>query len=1170
MANPPDRNQLDTGIGGFTISADDDPSGRAGIYTYDPGDPDRPATPDYPNRDISLHGGNVSVDHTEKDLSKTTKVTLGHFLGKRTRVNWYPIDAPTSPDELKELDLQRRGTGATPTLLPSPNEAQFAKDRDISGVSSTPDDLLGYSGGITYPQPQDLTRGFTNPGGVSGNEVLEIEAQSTGYIRTLLGNNRFQPDRTYIVDFNNPDGFNPQIYMPSQSRERVSINALSGIASELGNLSVDNDKLKDVFKSLPEQTGISAKNPLDDLDISSIIDTLDEPDSESFTSISNDFWTVQNSSDLTFTNSSLQSAGVAAVNAAVAAAIGGTLFGLGAAIGSIDNIAESTKTDFDSPVLGSSSKVGSQLGGWQRTVEELKTFFSFAPTRNPYGECVLNGVSKFLFGGVDFGENIIGSTSKLLASTGQINVVTRQLNKAMFKLAQDLGSPAFSGNSFNDISNSIQRIISIFSSNKIIAIINMFAMIGDATLQSDRYVKSLKKYNDIATNGERGIGGTELGEASTISDGQGSLNLTRGDLGYSTRKASSLLFQNVGRMDRERLGPFAGDSDTMIVRKSLISNWSSDIAARNVLASGGHSDIKTARIPSDMARYYEESLKSEYVPFYFHDIRTNEILSFHAFLEALSDTYSPSIEPIEVMGRVEPIRIYKGTQRKISLTFWVVSLSGIDFNIMWDKINKLVTLVYPQYTEGRRVEASMQDNAGKQFKFVQPFSQMMSASPMIRLRVGDVIKSNYTDDAAEDLFGANLEGTFDEEAVTETSEEAARRAQKKTDEFTLLFKLDKSNESDLVNTDNALESLRTAISANKGNIQSIKILGSCDELAPEGYNWVLSQKRVETAFKIVKGFLSSQAGGGLITSPDTSNKLKFTGSATIDSIPIETVNEGELPTPEPRKKKGEIGHQPNRRAKIIITYKDAAALTAAATPTTPAAPGKERSRPQLIREFLDHNNNSIIRTFKETGAGGGLAGFIESMSFEWISSNQVTWEIDVGKKAPKLCKVQMEFSPIHDITPGLNSQGNNRAPVYNISSETNPDMVKLPFVPEKTRAEINAAERATATAAAAAVAAAADEERKRLEAAASEGAELEKTLSAKPSVSVVTGDVLPPTRPLRPLEEFETDKQIQKISEALEDDRPRGILRLNKTSIYDDTLSSTEITPLSPRLRLKL
>jgi len=1052
MANPPDRNQLDTGIGGFQISADDDPSGRAGVYTYDPGDPDRPGTPDYPIRDVSLHGGNVSVDQSEKDLSRTTKVTLGHFLGRRTRSNWYPLDTPTDPDDLREVNLTRRGNGATPPLLPSPNEAQFAKEGNISGVSSQPNELLGYSGGVTYPVPQGLTRGRTNPEGVSGNEVLREEAQTNGYIRSLLANNRFQPDQTYIVNPDDTSEFNPQIYMPTQPRERVTLNALSQVSSELGRLSVDNDKLKYVFKSLPEQSGISAKNPLDDLDIPTIIESLQEPDSESFTSIGEDFWTVQNSADFTFTGSSLQSLGVAAVNAAVAAAIGGALFGLGAAIGKIDNISESTKTDFDSPVLGSSSKSGSQLSGWQRTVEELKTLFNFAPTRNPYGECVLNGVSKFLFGGVDFGENIVGSVSNILASTGQINVVTRQLNKAMFKLVQDLERPAFSGNSFNDISNSIQRIISIFTSNKIMAIINMFAMIGDATLQSDLYVKSLKRYNDIATNGERGTAGTNLGEASTISDGQGALNLTRGNLGYSTRKASSLLFHNVGRMGRERLGPFVGDGDKSIVRKSPIKDWSSDIAERNVLAqdrtvnSSGSIEfnIKTARIPSDMARYYEESLKSEYVPFYFHDIRTNEILSFHAFLETLSDSYTPAIESVEAMGRVEPIRIYKGTQRKISLSFWVVSLSGIDFNIMWDKINKLVTLVYPQYTEGRRVEASL-NNPGKQFKFVQPFSQMMSASPMIRLRVGDVIKSNYTDDAAEDLFGANLEGTFDEDAIASTA--AAGETQRTSDEFTLLFKLDKSNEADLVSANSELEALKTAITRNKEKIQSIKILGSCDELAGERYNFILSQKRAVTAFNIVKSIIVSGSTETLVTTPDASNGVKFTGSATIGGIEIKTENEGEIATPEPKQRKGEVGHQPHRRAKIIITYKEAA--TSTSTTAEQADSDTKRPRPELIKEFLNHNNNSIIRTFKETGAGGGLAGFIESMSFEWISSNQVTWEIDVGKKAPKLCKVQLEFSPIHDITPGLNSQGNNRAPVYNISSETDPNNVVLPFYQKK-------------------------------------------------------------------------------------------------------------------------
>jgi hypothetical protein len=77
-------------------------------------------------------------------------------------------------------------------------------------------------------------------------------------------------------------------------------------------------------------------------------------------------------------------------------------------------------------------------------------------------------------------------------------------------------------------------------------------------------------------------------------------------------------------------------------------------------------------------------------------------------------------------------------------------------------------------------------------------------------------------------------------------------------------------------------------------------------------------------------------------------------------------------------------------------------------------------------------NNSIIKTFKESGAGGGQAGFIESMSFDWIN-NQTTWDVEPGRKAPKLCKITVEFSPIHDITPGLDSQGNNRAPVYRVA-----------------------------------------------------------------------------------------------------------------------------------------
>jgi hypothetical protein len=79
----------------------------------------------------------------------------------------------------------------------------------------------------------------------------------------------------------------------------------------------------------------------------------------------------------------------------------------------------------------------------------------------------------------------------------------------------------------------------------------------------------------------------------------------------------------------------------------------------------------------------------------------------------------------------------------------------------------------------------------------------------------------------------------------------------------------------------------------------------------------------------------------------------------------------------------------------------------------PSAPGK---------------GNLIAKSFRTVG-GKGLAGFIESMNFDWM--DKVTWETDeIGKKAPKMCKITISFAPIHDITPGLDHKGTNRAPIY--------------------------------------------------------------------------------------------------------------------------------------------
>jgi len=60
-----------------------------------------------------------------------------------------------------------------------------------------------------------------------------------------------------------------------------------------------------------------------------------------------------------------------------------------------------------------------------------------------------------------------------------------------------------------------------------------------------------------------------------------------------------------------------------------------------------------------------------------------------------------------------------------------------------------------------------------------------------------------------------------------------------------------------------------------------------------------------------------------------------------------------------------------------------------------------------------------------------LAGVITSLSYNWIDSN-TTWEIDWNSRAPKVAKVDVNFDVIHDLPPGLDYSGYNRAPLYNV------------------------------------------------------------------------------------------------------------------------------------------
>ena len=265
----------------------------------------------------------------------------------------------------------------------------------------------------------------------------------------------------------------------------------------------------------------------------------------------------------------------------------------------------------------------------------------------------------------------------------------------------------------------------------------------------------------------------------------------------------------------------------------------------------------------------EAELEAEYMPFYFHDLRTNEIVSFQAFLQQLTDNYSVSHQKTSAYGRIDDIMVYQKTTRAISVGFTIACTNRADFDIMYAKINKLLTLIYPQWSPGRQIINTEGDQ-----KIIAPFSQIPTSSPVIRLRIGDIIRRNGSKFNLLRLFG--------------------------------------------MGTDNFL----------------------------------------------MPGFTDA-------------------GPAT-------------------------------------------ATRTAGGQATNAAFKNK------AFGKLVNEDENPVLKSFKAVG-GKGLAGVITSMNFDWLGSN--TWEVSrYGSRAPKLCKVTIAFSPIHDIAPGIDADGMNRAPLYPVGN----------------------------------------------------------------------------------------------------------------------------------------
>jgi len=154
----------------------------------------------------------------------------------------------------------------------------------------------------------------------------------------------------------------------------------------------------------------------------------------------------------------------------------------------------------------------------------------------------------------------------------------------------------------------------------------------------------------------------------------GSINLNKIPLNASKNLAAEIdleAFAEVGQ-DKVNLIPY-GTRNVDRTKKSAEGRYSGDAVI----------DGKT-----------ENEL--DFCPFRFEDMNGNLIV-FRAILSGITDTFTPEYSAERYVGRADQVYVYTGTTRDISFTFDVYPKSAEELPVLWEKLNYLAGLTYPEY-----------------------------------------------------------------------------------------------------------------------------------------------------------------------------------------------------------------------------------------------------------------------------------------------------------------------------------------------------------------------------------------------------------------------------------------------------------------------------------------
>lgn len=1088
---------------------------------------------DYVTRGISVTGRNNETPRIP-DPSETTLNSEWFTKGKKNITNT-TVDSPTLrnwktgkefiPPDPSVVSLQKgKTTGAGQDSITGNELLSRIDAPDAGNPEALPQPNLGkidkYTSAVLHNNRFTNSNRYVARSMDAANSTDESVAAQTSYIDDITRDGKYNPT------FYHPNYGELTAAQLAQVGRTLSIRASQELNSSKdgNNPSSTNSDLNSILPS-PNQLAVDKVKfkLLEAADVLSSLQEVDEVPGDQFTKIADGSWGALNNVHDKF--SGMSTLGMSALSIGLSLAVGvavGVIGQLGW-IQPTNDVANNLRNSIRP--LGNSRILEAEYG---KAEVFSPAFFSrllgLSETRFPYEKATVEGVRVFFGADGNFGESAAGLALNAVTAPGYFASVSRSLIRAGYALTEKIIrrsqalATRFADSSGASTAVDLLELIDIIRTSKVIAAVNAFAFIGDMSLLSTREEGYLTEIGllqpgttvskiDIIQNGEHR---KAVHKSRLNSEIEGSFT---SKLAWSNYRSPSLYllpenvsnmaveYKSLGAHDTGFVGSKSNDKDGSptdnqysTTRYRLMQNGNNRIPHGAGMNLANDSEI--TENPQTLQQI-EQRLNAAYVPFYFHDVRTNEVISFHAFLDSLQDGFQADYESVSGMGRIEPVKIYKGTTRSIGMSFWVAALDPQDFDDMWVKINKLVTMVYPQYTEGRKV-------IDTGYNFVQPFSQMVGASPLVRIRLGNLLRSNYSRFALARLFGATLSGAdfeLEEEEVVKpvrkdislnfvelTVEQVYRGllARKKqqiiSDQIRAKAQEKLAQQNDTVidrerRLQYIVEATQAANTDNKiANSELIKAIVAADveKLTPRkrGRNIretaindldrnkairVSRQKvidKMNEAVSTIAPIFTTESNEVILAeelqdakdlfsamqmatdSGDVSRIVEVYGLDTTDfTLPenldrqvrnlavaeTKKINEKRLAAAKKAQAKDQAAADADYNAALAEYEKQLADLQAAA-----AARKSDKISP--IDDFFSSDKNSIVKSFRSAG-GMGLAGFIESMNFEWLDNQNITWEV-IKDSAPMLCKVTLQFSPIHDIAPGLDSQGYNRAPVY--------------------------------------------------------------------------------------------------------------------------------------------